>query len=521
MKNNKGITLVALVVTIIVLLVLASVSINVVFGQDGIINKAKIASSQTKIAQAVERISLLVDEAMMEAEKTGGDAWDIFIRLLYERFGNEPNVTITKIDDNTYIVTIDGKTIEIIRDEETGKIEVNGLEDGEEASNRKLVLSAYNVTVSYPEGGTIQVKKNETGGTITVESDNPNVIDVAYNSETNTITLTCGEELGEATITVKSQATEETEEQTVEIKVVVVKGENDLALSSYGPDQIKPSKTRNILVTKNPSEGAITVTSSNSNRATATYDATNKKIAVTTGTEEGEVTITVTTAETNNYKAKTVEYKVIVTQDAPLALVASNITSQNVQGSYYDPYYSYSPGGTGTRTCSTCSGRGTTSCSGSWSYKSSQTLPHSGMTCVATAKTYSCSSCGATGTVVTHSNCGAATTDTRSHNTSTCSTCSGTGKVSYSYSGSWSGRTLYSDFGTLTIDSTSNSDGTITLTANTPSGVTVTGYSWSGAGSGNTESITVSSPGTYNLSVSMSSGSYTGTGSVSATIIED
>ena len=41
LKNTNGITLIALVVTIVVLLILAGVSINAVFGQDGIIQKAK------------------------------------------------------------------------------------------------------------------------------------------------------------------------------------------------------------------------------------------------------------------------------------------------------------------------------------------------------------------------------------------------------------------------------------------------------------------------------------------------
>ena len=50
MKNNKGITLVALVVTIVVLLILAGVSINLVLGDNGIIAKAKEA--ETKSAEA-------------------------------------------------------------------------------------------------------------------------------------------------------------------------------------------------------------------------------------------------------------------------------------------------------------------------------------------------------------------------------------------------------------------------------------------------------------------------------------
>ena len=50
LKNIKGITLVALVVTIVVLLILAGVSINLVLGNNGIIAKAKDA--ETKSAEA-------------------------------------------------------------------------------------------------------------------------------------------------------------------------------------------------------------------------------------------------------------------------------------------------------------------------------------------------------------------------------------------------------------------------------------------------------------------------------------
>ena len=50
LKNRKGITLVALVVTIVVLLILAGVSINLVLGNNGIIAKAK--DVETKSAEA-------------------------------------------------------------------------------------------------------------------------------------------------------------------------------------------------------------------------------------------------------------------------------------------------------------------------------------------------------------------------------------------------------------------------------------------------------------------------------------
>ena len=46
-KKENGITLVALVVTIVVLLILAGVSISLVLGQNGLINNAKEAKNKT------------------------------------------------------------------------------------------------------------------------------------------------------------------------------------------------------------------------------------------------------------------------------------------------------------------------------------------------------------------------------------------------------------------------------------------------------------------------------------------
>jgi len=58
MRNQKGITLIALVITIIVLLILAGVSIAMLTGQNGILTQANSAKSDTAKAEAVERINL-------------------------------------------------------------------------------------------------------------------------------------------------------------------------------------------------------------------------------------------------------------------------------------------------------------------------------------------------------------------------------------------------------------------------------------------------------------------------------
>ena len=66
LKNKKGITLVALVVTIVVLLILAGVSINLVLGNNGIIVKAREA--QKKSAEASQNDLIGMNELTQQLE---------------------------------------------------------------------------------------------------------------------------------------------------------------------------------------------------------------------------------------------------------------------------------------------------------------------------------------------------------------------------------------------------------------------------------------------------------------------
>ena len=69
-KNNKGVTLVALVVTIIVLIILAGISINLVLGDNGIITIAKRAKENIEFARIEEETEL--NELYSQLENTGG-----------------------------------------------------------------------------------------------------------------------------------------------------------------------------------------------------------------------------------------------------------------------------------------------------------------------------------------------------------------------------------------------------------------------------------------------------------------
>lgn len=69
-RKNKGITLIALIVTIIVLLILAGISIIMLTGQNGILNRAGEAKEKTGIAQIDESVKLAVADALTKG--TGG-----------------------------------------------------------------------------------------------------------------------------------------------------------------------------------------------------------------------------------------------------------------------------------------------------------------------------------------------------------------------------------------------------------------------------------------------------------------
>ena len=61
MKNNRGITLIALVITIIVLLILAGVSIAMLTGENGILTQSTRAKEDTSDAEIADRINMALN----------------------------------------------------------------------------------------------------------------------------------------------------------------------------------------------------------------------------------------------------------------------------------------------------------------------------------------------------------------------------------------------------------------------------------------------------------------------------
>lgn len=68
-RVEKGITLIALVITIIVLLILASVTISVLWGENGMITKAQEANFKTEIAKIDERFKIYLGEKKLQDQE--------------------------------------------------------------------------------------------------------------------------------------------------------------------------------------------------------------------------------------------------------------------------------------------------------------------------------------------------------------------------------------------------------------------------------------------------------------------
>ena len=70
-KDKKGITLIALVITIVVLVILGGVAVGLTIGENGILARAKQAAERSRYEAAKERIVLKIAEIKMKCQEEG------------------------------------------------------------------------------------------------------------------------------------------------------------------------------------------------------------------------------------------------------------------------------------------------------------------------------------------------------------------------------------------------------------------------------------------------------------------
>lgn len=115
-KREKGVTMISLVVTIIVLLILAGISIAMLTGDNGLITKANQAKRQTDIAQAREFVELKWIEIQQDIGTRNPE--ELANKLQEELRKTDKNATVTYVPENkTYEVLYQDIMIEIQGDE--------------------------------------------------------------------------------------------------------------------------------------------------------------------------------------------------------------------------------------------------------------------------------------------------------------------------------------------------------------------------------------------------------------------
>ena len=124
-NNSKGITLIALVITIIVLLILAGVTINLTLGENGIFRTAQEAGEAYKISEITERLELA--KLPVQLDNRGMTVLDKYLEEIIEQgIITQDDIEETGNENSRYI-TVEGEYVYLIEEiDKDIKIEYQG-----------------------------------------------------------------------------------------------------------------------------------------------------------------------------------------------------------------------------------------------------------------------------------------------------------------------------------------------------------------------------------------------------------
>ena len=118
-QKQKGITLIALVITVIVLIILAGVAISLTVGENGILTRAQNSKKQSTQDMLKEKIENAVLEVQIEEITNAGT---LTLQKLYESLETkDSNISLEEYKDGDTVLkgtyTLDGKAYEFTIDE--------------------------------------------------------------------------------------------------------------------------------------------------------------------------------------------------------------------------------------------------------------------------------------------------------------------------------------------------------------------------------------------------------------------
>ena len=139
LKNKKGITLIALVVTIVVLLILAGVTISLLLDENGIIAKSKDARIGTRASQVEDEVGMWKQHNFINKESNQAqESADTMLANLISR----KLLTEDEIDRDQELITIKKKDGTIVKEISYGNVTINISKTPATEKSRVVVLTA-------------------------------------------------------------------------------------------------------------------------------------------------------------------------------------------------------------------------------------------------------------------------------------------------------------------------------------------------------------------------------------------
>ena len=304
-KENKGITIIALIITIVVLLILAGVTIDLVVGNDNLFDKARSTQKIQTVAGIKEALELEKVDIQVESKTVD---LDNYLEQISTGKKNYDLSSKEKIDKKNAEIIINDEHKFLVKDKENGDVEIiyEGI-----AKASDLTISPKNGTYTYPNSGTFEVTNNTSGGELTVSSDAPNIATASIKG--NTITVQPGTTAGKANIIVRSAASGEyaenkaihlatVENGTIELEAIPYEGVYDgQAHNAFTSISINPSdaKLEYSLDGNEYNEKMPTITNTSEFTVTVKASKEGYKTQITTETirvnkEEGKLTLSST-----------------------------------------------------------------------------------------------------------------------------------------------------------------------------------------------------------------------------------
>ena len=311
-KGNKGITIIALIITIVVLLILAGVTIDLVVGNDNLFDKARSTQKIQTVAGIKEALELEKVDIQVESKTVD---LDNYLEQISTGKKNYDLSSKEKIDKKNAEIIINDEHKFLVKDKENGDVEIiyEGI-----AKASDLTISPKNGTYTYPNSGTFEVTNNTSGGELTVSSDAPNIATASIKE--NTITVQPGTTAGKANIIVRSAASGEYAENKAIHLATVENGTIELEAIPY--EGVYDGQAHNTFtsISINPSDAKLEYSLDGNEY--------NEKMPTITNTSEFTVTVK---ASKEGYKTQ------ITTETIRINKAEGKLTLSSTDGTYTYP----------------------------------------------------------------------------------------------------------------------------------------------------------------------------------------